>query len=1131
MTRISNQWVVNSFLRVLNRNQEELSKSQIQISSGKQIARPSENPINNALSMAHRTQILEGTQFTKNISRVTEWLDNTDSMLTDLEATLQRVRELAVQGANDTLVQVDRDAIAGEIDQLLQHIVDIGNTDIGGEYLFAGHDVTTKPFQVLNGTNSKINPNVVTYSDGTTRPKVNFQNILDVAYLGDNKKLLTEIEKGVTLSKNITGGELFYRGGSHSSPPSFEYALPPLNGNLPLEMMNGGKGVQSGFIVLTDSNGIDHRIDLTYARRLDDVLYQIGATGCFEAGIEEVPADTAVDLGIYKNAGTTNVIVGLSDPAMDGANVALGNLNGGNGVELGFLSINTRDGLTRRVDISGAVTVQDVIDLINQVDNGAALEAKFDQIHRRLEITDKTGGTGVFTIESKKNQIYIRDLPSHTAADLGLRQDAYPGATIISTLDPAIESVTTPLSALNGGKGIERGYLRITGRDGVSTIVDLTDVVDVQDVIDAINTDTGGRQTAAFDTVTKRIILTDNSIPLLGDPIHFQVQEVNSLKDTLGLWQDVGSGDTIYGYSDPLMTDLTTPLAALNGGVGIRLGSIDITGRDSVTRRIDLSAAFDISDVINAINTGTGGAQTAIFDAVNHRITVTDNTLPSSPPLPTERFSIAGVAEGQPVVAREITTVAKNLGLLGKTQGSTLVGESLKPPLMTTASLLSSLIPPPEPGFIVLRGADDQPVKVDLTGASTIQDVLDGINATGDFQATWDNVNNRFVVKSTVSAPGLQVEEEFNTARDLGLLIGTHNYSSDVLTGAPIYMKALPTLIGSIDLDPALQGETELNALNCSRSSNQGVNLGFIRITDKAGHFCSIDLRGCRTINDVLAKLNHPDNGVYIEARINKARNGIDIIDQNRGATGRLEIIDVDATAAADLGIAGWTLDTTLSGKDVDPGLRDSTRIDSLRVNEGGVPLGKIFVQSGDYSGELDLTGVTTIGELIGRLSTNDEQFNIAAWINEDGKRLNLTNTRNQPYIKITDLAKGEPATASALGLAASRGIFATLADLRDNLLRNDAKAISERSIADIQADIERVLKFHAQVGVKTNRAAAAQSKQENITLHLNKLLDVVENVDMTEAITRMTELTTAFQAALQSGARILQTSLMEFLK
>jgi len=68
-------------------------------------------------------------------------------------------------------------------------------------------------------------------------------------------------------------------------------------------------------------------------------------------------------------------------------------------------------------------------------------------------------------------------------------------------------------------------------------------------------------------------------------------------------------------------------------------------------------------------------------------------------------------------------------------------------------------------------------------------------------------------------------------------------------------------------------------------------------------------------------------------------------------------------------------------------------------------------------------------------------------------------------------------------------------------------------------------------VGAKTNRAEAAKEKQTNLNLHITKLLDVVENVDMTEAITRMTQLQTAFEAALQTGSRVLQTTLMDFLR
>ncbi len=102
--------------------------------------------------------------------------------------------------------------------------------------------------------------------------------------------------------------------------------------------------------------------------------------------------------------------------------------------------------------------------------------------------------------------------------------------------------------------------------------------------------------------------------------------------------------------------------------------------------------------------------------------------------------------------------------------------------------------------------------------------------------------------------------------------------------------------------------------------------------------------------------------------------------------------------------------------------------------------------------------------------------------------------------------------------------------DLRDNLLRNDAKAISEESIKKIDEDLKRVLNLHAEVGSKTNRATAAREKQETITLNLKKMLSSVENIDMSEAIIKMTEYETAYQAALKVGSRIMQMSLLDFL-
>ncbi|MGM0598725.1 MAG: flagellar hook-associated protein FlgL [Candidatus Rifleibacteriota bacterium] len=1011
--RVTNQYITNSFINQINRNNSSLSDMQIKVSSGKKILKPSEDPTANALSMLYKTEIVENKQFSSNVDNAEQWYQNIDSSFTTIETSIQRVRELAVQGANDSLVQEDRDAIAEEIDELMKHLIDVGNTNVAGQYIFAGHDVDKKPFEYLTGKDSNGNSNMVTHSLGEVREDVNLNNPVAVNYNGDNKRIGVEIDRGTLIDKSVTGHEVFFGTSEITSTPGFEYTFPPLEKSLPVGMLNLGRGMQEGSIIVTDQNDVEHKIDLSSAHTLDDVIGIINETRSFEAGIEEVPSDTAASLGLYRNAGKSKTLIGHSDSKMLSESTNLTDLNDGLGVPEGYLNINTRDGRNHRVDITAATTVGDVVDIINDVDGGASVQAKFDMIHNRIDVTDITGGGGDFSIDSSRTQLFIDDLAPHVAADLGMAKNVGVGNQIYSNFDSDMESEATPLSFLNDGKGVESGYIEITGHDGVANRVDLTKVLTPQDVIDEINSQTGGSQTASFDFAGKRILITDNT---------------------------AGAND----------------------------------------------------------------------------------------------FKIEEVYDGNPVKVKETTTVAKNLGLLKSSQGNTVVGDSLVPSGLTLADPLSSLANPPEVGFMVIRGADDKPVDIDLTGASTIGDVVDEINNTGKFEATWDTAANRFVISDPSAGNGnygLTVEESTNTGRDLGLVGNTSNHTDNVLTGAPVMVKELPTLTGSRDMDPAVTRDTELKALNSGRTSNSGVNLGYIRITDKAGHFKAIDLRGSKNVGDILDKINDPANGLYVEATINQDQNGIEIIDQNRGATGTMEIIDIDSTSAFDLGIAGRTVDHNLIGKDIDPAMTASTRLSSLKVNDGGVQAGKLYVQSGEFSGEIDLSGAETVGDLIDKFSNTDANFNIQAWISDDGKKINLTNTNGEPYIKVRDLAEGNPNVASSLGLGNSPSVFTTLMDLRDNLLRNDAKAISEESIKMVDEDLQRILNLHAEVGTKSNRVMATKEKQENITLNLKKMLSSVEDIDMAEAIVRMTELETAYQAALQTGSRVMQTSLMEFLR
>ena len=72
---------------------------------------------------------------------------------------------------------------------------------------------------------------------------------------------------------------------------------------------------------------------------------------------------------------------------------------------------------------------------------------------------------------------------------------------------------------------------------------------------------------------------------------------------------------------------------------------------------------------------------------------------------------------------------------------------------------------------------------------------------------------------------------------------------------------------------------------------------------------------------------------------------------------------------------------------------------------------------------------------------------------------------------------------------------------------------------------------MHTEVGARTNRVTYTKEKHENITLNLKETLSRVEDIDMVEAIIQMTEMETAYQASLQVGAKIMQLSLLDFLR
>ncbi|WP_312470787.1 flagellar hook-associated protein FlgL [Neobacillus sp.] len=141
---ILNQNMLNN-LQVNNRAME---KYQNQITTGKKVTKPSDNPVTVVRGMTYRSSLNDIEQYKRNADDGLAWMTTTDDALNEVTSVMQRVRELTVKGLNETNDPSARYAIAEEINQLKEHLGEIANSQIAGKYIFAGTDTKNPPYNV-----------------------------------------------------------------------------------------------------------------------------------------------------------------------------------------------------------------------------------------------------------------------------------------------------------------------------------------------------------------------------------------------------------------------------------------------------------------------------------------------------------------------------------------------------------------------------------------------------------------------------------------------------------------------------------------------------------------------------------------------------------------------------------------------------------------------------------------------------------------------------------------------------------------------------------------------------------------------------------------------------------------------
>ena len=191
--RITNNMITSNFLTGLNKSLQRQNTIQEQLTDGKAIHRPSDDPVKAMRSLRFSANLAQNEQYSQNAQDASSWMDTTDGAMSDLSSIMIRVKELVVQAANGTNSPADINAAGKEVDGLIDQVVQIGNSKIGDRYIFAGQQ-------------DKIQPFSRTVTAGPPPSDV-------ITYAGDNNKISMPLQPGAVNpsrdSINLTGDDVF----------------------------------------------------------------------------------------------------------------------------------------------------------------------------------------------------------------------------------------------------------------------------------------------------------------------------------------------------------------------------------------------------------------------------------------------------------------------------------------------------------------------------------------------------------------------------------------------------------------------------------------------------------------------------------------------------------------------------------------------------------------------------------------------------------------------------------------------------------------------------------------------------------------------------------------------------------
>lgn len=185
--RIADNMLTRGYLKNLSVNQQNVQKFHQQLSSMKEVSKPSDNPLLVSQIMELKENIIQNGQYQTTLTDAKDWTDMQDAALSNATDSLMRISTLVQSAANGTMNESDRLVVKAEVETEMQTFVDSLNTNFGGRYIFGGTETTTLPFEITKA------------DDGS---------ITGIQYNGKKQNISREISSGVNLDLMTDGSKL-----------------------------------------------------------------------------------------------------------------------------------------------------------------------------------------------------------------------------------------------------------------------------------------------------------------------------------------------------------------------------------------------------------------------------------------------------------------------------------------------------------------------------------------------------------------------------------------------------------------------------------------------------------------------------------------------------------------------------------------------------------------------------------------------------------------------------------------------------------------------------------------------------------------------------------------------------------